>query len=322
MANTKKRLLVTRRMPPDVTKRLKQNYDVILNPDDQILSAQDIVDKAKAVDGILATLGNTFDAELIRSLPATVKILASVSVGYDHIDVETAKSHDICVTNTPDVLTDATAEIAMLLILGAARRGGEGHITVMNDEWTGWSMEFMLGKQVSGARLGILGMGRIGQAVAGRARGFGMELHYHNRQRLASGLEHGATFHEDLDGLLSHADILSLHAASTPQTHKFINTQTIAKLPKGAILINTARGDLVDDEAVIAALKSGHLAAAGLDVFDGEPNIHPGYRALKNVFLLPHLGSATVDTRNAMGFRALDNLDDFFAGRRPKDFVA
>lgn len=321
MANTKKRLLVTRRMPPDVTKRLKQNYDVILNPDDQILSAQDILSKAETIDGMMISLGNTFDAELIRSLPNSVKILASASVGYDHIDVETAKSCGICVTNTPDVLTDSTADIAMLLILGAARRAGEGHMTVMGDEWTGWSMEFMLGKDVTGARLGIVGMGRIGQAVAKRARGFDMELHYHNRRRLTPDLEYGAKFHDDLEALLSHADILSLHAASTPQTQKFINSQAIAKLPPGAILINTARGDLVDDEALIDALRSGHLAAAGLDVFEGEPNIHPAYRELTNVFLLPHLGSATVNTRNAMGFRALDNLEAFFNGNTPRDVV-
>jgi len=321
MADIKKRLLVTRRMPPDVTKRLEQNYDVILNPDDQILSAQDILRHAESVDGLMVSLGNMFDAELIRSLPASVKILASASVGYDHIDVETAKSCGICVTNTPDVLTNSTADIAMLLILGAARRGGEGHMTVMNDEWTGWSMEFMLGQQVTGARLGIVGMGRIGQAVAKRACGFDMELHYHNRRRLPPELEYGAKFHQDLDGLLSRVDILSLHAASTPQTQKFINSRTIAKLPRGAILINTARGDLVDDDDLIDALKSGHLAAAGLDVFDGEPDIHPKYRELTNVFLLPHLGSATVDTRNAMGFRALDNLDAYFNGTTPKDAV-
>jgi len=322
MADTKKRLLVTRRMPPDVTKRLEQNYDVILNPDDQILSAQDILNRSRAMDGLMVSLGNTFDAGLIRALPASVKILASASVGFDHIDVETAKSCGICVTNTPGVLTDSTADIAMLLILGAARRAGEGHMTVMNDRWTGWSMEFMLGKDVTRARLGIVGMGRIGQAVAKRARGFDMELHYHNRQRLTPDLENGAEFHEDLESLLAQSDILSLHAASTPQTQKFINRQTIAMLPRGAILINTARGDLVDDEALIDALSSGHLAAAGLDVFEGEPAIHPGYRDLKNVFLLPHLGSATVDTRNAMGFRALDNLDAFFQGVTPKDVVA
>ena len=321
MANIKKRLLVTRRMPPDVTKRLEQNYDAILNPDDQILSAQDILSKSATMDGLLVSLGNIFDADLITNLPASVRILASVSVGYDHIDTKAARSRGICVTNTPKVLTDATADIAMLLILGAARRAGEGHLTVMNNRWTGWSMEFMLGKHVTGARLGIVGMGRIGQAVAKRARGFNMDVHYHNRQRLRPELERGATFHAQLRDLLLNSDIVSLHAASTPQTQRIINRDTLNVLPPGAILVNTARGDLVDDKALIEALRSGHLSAAGLDVFNDEPNIHPGYRDLKNVFLLPHLGSATVDTRNAMGFRALDNIDSFFAGQTPKDSV-
>jgi lactate dehydrogenase-like 2-hydroxyacid dehydrogenase len=213
------------------------------------------------------------------------------------------------------VLTDATADIALLLMLGAARGASEGERVVRANTWGAWAPTGMLGIHMTGKRLGIYGMGRIGQAVAKRARAFDMTIHYHNRSRLTAEREMGAIFHAKAEDMLPHSDFLSINAPSSPETNGFLNSARIALLPDGAIVVNTARGPLVDDGALIAALKSGKLAAAGLDVYTGEPDINPGYRAIKNAFLLPHLGSATTETRNAMGFKALDNLDAFFAGR-------
>ena len=233
-----------------------------------------------------------------------------------------AKEKGIIVTNTPDALSDATAEIAILLLLGAARRAGEGEALVRAQAWKEWSPSFMVGVQVTGKRLGIVGMGRVGQVVARRAKCFGMEIHYHNRSRLAPDLEDGAVFHHSLEDMLPLCQFLSLNCPHTPETAGLLNADVISQLPDGAVVINTARGSVVDDDALIEALSSGKLAAAGLDVFNNEPNIHPGYRQLKNTFLLPHIGSATAETRDAMGFRALNNLDAFFDGSEPGDRVA
>jgi lactate dehydrogenase-like 2-hydroxyacid dehydrogenase len=249
-------------------------------------------------------------------------MLATFSVGHEHIDLAAAHARGIVVSNTPDVLTDATADIALLLILGAARRAGEGERMIREDAWTGWAPTQMLGAHVGGKRLGILGMGRIGRAVADRARGFGMAIHYHNRQRLDPASERDAIFHATPESLLPVSDILSIHCPLTPDTRHFIDARRIDLLPAGAIVVNTARGGVIKDADLIAALQSGRLAAAGLDVFDGEPNLHPSYRSLANTFLLPHLGSATRETREAMGFRALDNLDAYFAGKIPRDRIA
>ncbi|MBL4613708.1 MAG: D-glycerate dehydrogenase, partial [Magnetovibrio sp.] len=226
-------------------------------------------------------------------------------------------------TNTPDVLSDATAEIAILLMLGAARRASEGERMVRAREWTDWSPNFMVGKQTTGKRFGVIGMGRVGQIAAKRARGFDMEVHYYNRRRLDADLECGAIYHETVEDLLPHCDVVSIHCPATPETTGLLNAERLALLPDGAIVVNTGRGGVVDDEALIAALKSGTVYAAGLDVFNGEPeNIHSEYLKLENVFLLPHIGSATSESRAGMGFRALDNLDAIFAGREPRDRVA
>ena len=219
------------------------------------------------------------------------------------------------VTNTPEVLNDATADVAMLCLLGAARRGAEGDRMVRAGEWVGWHSTMMLGVHVTGKRLGIFGMGRIGRAVARRARGFDMEVHYNNRSRLAPEIEGDAVWHDTVESLLAASDFLSINAPSTPETRKFLDAERIALLPDGAVVVNTARGDLVDDDALVDALRSGKVAAAGLDVFAGEPNLDPRYRTLDNTFLLPHIGSASHETRDAMGYCCLDNLDAFFAGR-------
>lgn len=315
--NGKPVILVTRRLPDAVEDRLKRDYDARLNTDDEPYAPAALVAAADGADAVLVAPGDRIDAGVIVALPASVRAVATFSVGYDHIDVAAAKARGLTVTNTPGVLTEATADIALLLMLGAARRAGEGERLMRQGAWTGWTPTQLLGKHLDGRRLGIVGMGRIGQALAHRARALGMEIHYHNRRRLDPAEEAGATFHADADSLLAVADVLSLHCPASAETHHFLNAARISLLPAGAIIINTARGAVVDDEALIAALRSGRVWAAGLDVYEGEPAVHPAYRALPNTFLLPHLGSATEETRNAMGFRALDNLDAVFAGREP-----
>ncbi|HYH20753.1 MAG TPA: D-glycerate dehydrogenase [Azospirillum sp.] len=314
-------LLVTRRLPDAVEARAARAYDVRLNPNDTPQTARTLVERAAGADGILCCAADRLSAEVIGALPDTVRVLATFSVGTDHIDLAAARARGLLVTNTPGVLTDATADIALLLMLGAARRASEGESLVRAGAWTGWTPTQLMGTHLGGKRLGVFGMGRIGQAVARRARAFGMSVHYSNRSRLPADLEEGATFHADPEAMLAEIDVLTLHCPATPQTHHWLNAPRLARLPRGAIVVNTARGSVVEDEALIAALKSGHIAAAGLDVFENEPNLHTGYRGLPNTFLLPHLGSATVETRNAMGFKALDNLDAFFAGQEPPDRV-
>ena len=316
-------VLVTRKLPDAVEARLERDYTPILNPDDKLYSADELVELAAGIDAILPCHTEKFTADLIERLPDNVKVIANFSVGVDHCDLEAAAQKGIIVTNTPDVLSDATAEIAILLMLGAARRASEGERLVRTKEWRDWSPSFMVGRQTTGKRFGVIGMGRVGQVTARRARCFDMDIHYYNRSRLTPDLESGATYHETVEDLLPHCDVLSIHCPATPQTTGLLNAQRIALLPDGAIVINTARGGVIDDGALIDALKNGKLWAAGLDVFNGEPeDIHPGYRDLDNVFLLPHIGSATTDTRDAMGFRAIDNLDAIFAGREPGDRVA
>lgn len=316
-------LLVTRRLPEAVEARAARDFDARLNPEDRALSGADIAALAAetGAGGILCTAGDRLDAAAIAALPDAVRIVATFSVGTDHIDLNAAKARGLIVTNTPDVLTDATADIALLLMLGAARRASEGERMIRAGAWTGWTPTQLLGTHLGGKRLGIIGMGRIGQAVAQRARAFGMTIHYSNRRRLPVEQEAGAVYHADPEAMLAVCDVLSLHFPATPETTHWLNADRIGRLPPGAIVVNTARGSVVDDEALIAALASGRLAAAGLDVFENEPNLHSGYRGLENCFLLPHLGSATVETRNAMGFKALDNLDAFFAGSAPPDRV-
>lgn len=316
-------VLVGRKLPEAVEARLSEGYDPILNPTDKLYTSEEIIELSSRVDAILPCHSEHLSAEVISKLSDRVKIIANYSVGYDHVDTAAAKARGIVVTNTPDVLSDATAEIAMLLMLGAARRASEGDRLVRSKAWKDWSPAFMVGTQVTGKRFGVVGMGRVGQVAAQRARGFDMTVHYYNRSKLSPDKEAGATYHATVAELLPNADVLSIHCPATPETKGMINADALAKLPAGAIVVNTSRGAVVDDEALIAALKSGHVAAAGLDVFNGEPvDIHPGYRELDNVFLLPHIGSATKDTRDAMGFRALANLDAFFAGKEPGDRVA
>ena len=322
MTDRKPRVLATRHFPPDVEARLAANFDARLNPQDALYDGPALIKASDGFDGIMCAAGDPLNADTIAKLPASVRIIATFSVGYEHVDVAAAARRGILVSNTPDVLTDATADIAMLCMLGAARRAHDGTTMLRTHSWVGWTPTQLMGVHVTGKRLGILGMGRIGQALADRARAFRMTIHYSNRTRLPADLEKGAVFHANPDDMLPHCDILSINAPMTAETRKWVNAERIARLPKGAIVVNTARGGVVDDEALIAALKSGHLFSAGIDVFDGEPKIHQGYYGLENAFLLPHMGSATVETRNAMGFKALDNLEAFLLrGETPPDAV-
>jgi len=316
---SKPRIIVTRKLPVPVEERIARLFDASFNPSDEVLGADEIITRAQDADGILVSPTDKLNAEAIARLPGSVRIIATFSVGYDHIEVPAALKRGLVVTNTPEVLTNATADLAMLLLLGAARGAYWGERMVREKRWGAWSPTHPLGLEVSGKRLGILGMGRIGRAVAKRARGFDMQIHYHDVSRLDPVLEQGAVFHESFHDLLPHCDFLTIHCASTPQTRGSVNAEAIALLPDGAVVVNSARGDIVDDDALIRALKSGKLGAAGLDVFSGEPDIDPRYRDLENAFLLPHLGSATMETRIAMGMRAVDNLEAFFAGRTPGD---
>jgi len=320
-AGRKLKLVVARKLPAAVEARIAESYAATLNDGDALLAPDEIVARCDGDDALLVTPTEQCTADLIARLPQTVRIIATFSVGYDHVDVAAASARDIAVTNTPDVLTDATADVAMLLLLGAARGAGWGERMIRSASWGAWAPTGPLGIDVTGKRLGILGMGRIGRAVARRARAFDMEIHYHNRSRLPAALEQGARFHDSPESLFAVSEFLSINCASTAETRGLIDARRIAALPDGAVVVNTARGDIVDDDALIAALRSGKLFAAGLDVYRGEPDIDPRYRTLENTFLLPHLGSATAETREAMGMRALDNLDVFFAGRRPPDRI-
>ena len=314
-------LLVTRRLPETVEARAAHEYEARLGLGEGPLSAAQIIAGAAGAAAVLCCPVERWDAEVIAALPRSVQVLGTFSVGTDHIDLDAARARNLVVVNTPDVLSVATAECAMLLILAAARRAGEGERMVRAGAWGGWRPMQMIGTLASGRRLGIYGMGRIGRELARMAAGFGMPVHYRNRTRLPPELERGAVYHPDDAGFLAACDVLSLNAPGGAGTRAWLNAERIAMLPRGAIVVNAARGTLVDDAALAAALRSGHVAAAGLDVYDGEPTVYAGYLALENVVLLPHLGSATRETRDAMGHLALDGIGAVLAGQRPGTVV-
>lgn len=311
----KKRLLITRRLPSAVEERAHRDYEVVLNEDDHQMTAAEIAEKARDVDAVMITITDKMPKDAIMALPEHIKILSTFSIGFDHIDLDAAKARGIKIGNAPHGVTVATAEIAMLLMLGAARRASEGEHMIRTKSWPGWAPLQLVGRRLDNKKLGIFGFGKIGRALAQRARGFDMEIHYHDVVRASPDLEQGAIYHDSLDSLLSVSEFFSINAPSTPETRYFFNKDAIAKMPQGAIVVNSARGDLVNDEDLIAALKSGRLGYAGLDVFAGEPKINEGYYNLPNTFLLPHLGSAAIEARNQMGFEALDNVDAAFAGK-------
>jgi len=306
-----KKVLITRKLLKSNEERISKLWDAKLNLNDEIYSQNKLIELSKDCDGILCSIVDKIDEETINKLSDSVKIISNFAVGFGNIDIKAARTKNIIVTNTPDVLTDATAEIAMLLILGAARRASEAITWVRNKNWK-WSADFLIGKQLEGSRLGILGMGRIGRAVALRAKAFDMKIHYRNRTRLKADLEAGANYHDSIKSLFSVSDILSINCPATPETTNIINKETLEFFPKGAIITNSARGDMIDDEAMVQALISRRIFSLGLDVYKGEPNIHPGYLNQSNVFILPHLGSATIKTRTAMADLAIDNIEEYF----------
>ncbi len=315
-------LAITRRLPQAVEARAAAEFEARLSEADAPVIRADILRISQGADALLCCPAEKLDAATIAALPASIKVIGTFSVGFDHIDLAAARARGLPVVNTPDVLSVATAECAMMLILAAARRAGEGERLVRAGKWTGWAPTQLIGTQVSGRKLGILGLGRIGRELARMARGFGMEIHYHDIARLPPELEQGATFHPTDATFLPQCEVLSLNTPGGEGTRAWLNADRIARLPRGAVVVNAARGTLVDDGALIAALRGGHLAAAGLDVYNGEPNLHEGYRGLENAVLLPHLGSATASTRDAMGFLVLDGIAAVLAGRTPKNLVA
>ena len=317
----KPRLWITRRLSDATLARAERDYDVVINHDDLPGTSAQIIAASAEFDAILPCHSEHFSAEVVAQLDPRLKIVANHSVGVDHCDLPALRAREIIVTNTPDVLSDATAELAMLLMLGAARHAVAGDRIVRAGAWDSWSPAFMVGKQVTGARLGIIGMGRVGRAFAAKARGFDMDVHYYNRSELSSDQAFGATYHETVESLLGVADFLSLHCPATPETTNMMSADRFALLPRGAVIVNTARGALIDEDALLAALQSGQISAAGLDCFKVEPGGNPEFASHDNIFMLPHIGSATKQTRDAMGFRALDNLDAFFAGKTPRDIV-
>ena len=311
------RLVCAALMPRDVVTRARRDFDAWVVDGDNDMTAAEVIHAASAhrAEAILFTNTLPLSAAVIAQLPDTVRVGATSSVGYDHIDVAAAKARGIMVTNTPGVLTECTADFAFMMLLAAARRAYE-YDKIMR---AGWRYRIgqgdMLGVRVTGKTLGILGMGRIGQAVAQRARGFEMTVLYHSRHRLPEELEQGARYFGSFHDMLPHCDFLSLHAPAGPATDKIINAAALASLKPGAVLVNVSRGGLVDEDALVEALTSGHLFAAGLDVFRTEPDFDMRFAALDNVILSPHIGSGSVETRNAMGFRALDNIEAVLAGR-------
>ena len=315
-----KKVFVARKLLRSNEKRMSEIWDAKLNFEDKVYSQSELIELSRDCDGILCSIVDKFDAETINKLSDKVKIISNFAVGFGNIDIKAAMNKNIIVTNTPDVLTDATAEIAILILLGAARRATEGRKWVDKKNWT-WSADFLMGKQLTDSRLGILGMGRIGQALAERTKSFGMKIHYHNRKKLPSNLEKGAIYHESLKSLISVSDFFSINCPTTEETKKIINEETLSYFPNGAVIINSARGDMIDDEAMINALKSGKVFALGLDVYNGEPDIHPQYLKLDNVFILPHLGSATEKTRFAMADLAISNIEEYFKTGKCKNTV-
>ena len=315
-----KKILITRKLLASSEKLASSIFDVKINTKDKVFSKKEIIKKSNDCDGILSSITDQIDAKTISQLSDKIKIISNFAVGFGNIDIKAAKEKNIIVTNTPNVLTDATAEIAILLLLASSRRAKEGIKWVNKKNWK-WSADFLLGKQLTDSRLGILGMGRIGRAVADIARSFGMKIHYYNRNRLNKGLEKDAIYHDSLKSLLSVSNFFSINCPATKETKNIINSESIKYFPDDAVISNTARGDMIDDKAMVKALKKGKIFSLGLDVYNGEPDIHPEYLKLPNVFVLPHIGSSTVRTRTAMADLAIKNLEEFFKTGKCKNTV-
>lgn len=323
MPSKKLSVVVTRRLPDAVETRMKELFDVRLRDDDRPMTREELVDALKDADVLVPTLTDTIDAPLLGQAGERLKLIANYGAGVDHIDVHTARQRGILVSNTPGVVTEDTADMTMALILGVARRIPEGLAVMQTGDWAGWSPTAFLGGRITGRRLGILGMGRIGQAVAKRARAFGMSIHYHNRRRLRPEVEDHleATWWESLDQMVARMDILSINCPHTPATFHLMNARRLKLMKPDAVIVNTSRGEVIDENALTRMLRAGEIAGAGLDVFEHGSEINPRLRELPNVVLLPHMGSATVEGRNEMGEKVLINIKTFEDGHRPPDLV-
>ena len=320
MITTRPTLLITCALPDATNTRAEREFAVRRKPPGVDVSTF-LATEAAGADAILCSPANRIDAAIVGKLPPTLRVLGTFSVGYEHLDIAALHQAGIAIVNTPGVLSAATAEFTLLLLLAAARRANEGERILRAGKWAGWSPAGALGTQLSGKNLGIFGMGRIGQTLAGIARAMGMAVHYRNRTRLPPNLEQNATYHDDDESFLAASQCLALCAPGGDATRHWLNAARIARLPAGAIIANAARGSLIDDAALVAALQTGQVAAAGLDVFVAEPAVPAAYLALENVVLTPHLGSATAETRNAMGHLVLDGIEAVLAGKVPSNLV-
>jgi glyoxylate reductase len=316
-------VIVTRKLPDAIETRMMELFDTRLNLADQPLTPAELVEAMKQADVLVPTVTDRIDASILSQAGARLKLIASFGTGVDHIDLKTARQRGIIVTNTPGVLTEDTADMTMALILAVARRISEGERLIRSGKWQGWSPMGMLGHRIHGKRLGIVGMGRIGSAVARRARGFGLSVHYHNRRRANPQLEQQleATYWESLDQMLARMDIISINCPHTPATYHLLSARRLKLLQSKAYIVNTARGEVIDENALMRMLQAKEIAGAGLDVFEHEPAINPKLLRLDNVVLLPHMGSATIEGRVDMGEKVIINIKTFVDGHKPPDRV-
>lgn len=323
MTNTPLKVIVTRRLPEPVETRMRELFDVELNETDEKMDAEALADAISRADILVPTLGDEIDQKMLAKAGENLRLIANYGAGFDHIDVQTALQRGIMVSNTPGVLTDDTADMTMAMILAVPRRLREGTVMMQQGEWQGWSPTALMGHRIGGKRLGILGMGRIGQAVAHRAKAFGLQVHYHNRRRLHldTEAELEATYWESLDQMLARVDILSIHCPHTPGTFHLLNARRLKLMKPSAVVINTARGEIVDENALTRMLRAGELAGAGLDVYEHGNDINPRLKGLDNVLLMPHMGSATIEGRIEMGEKVIINIKTFADGHRPPDQV-
>jgi lactate dehydrogenase-like 2-hydroxyacid dehydrogenase len=323
MASARTRVVVTRRLPPPVEARMRELFDVALNEDDHAFAADELGRAMAGADVLVPTITDRIDAKLLAQAGPRLRLIANYGAGFDHIDVATALQRGILVTNTPGVLAEDTADMAMALILAVPRRLPEGAVLMQRGDWEGWSPTALMGHRIAGKNLGILGLGRIGRAIARRAKTFGLVVHYHNRRRLHPDIEAelGATWWESLDQMLARVDILSINVPHKPSTFHLMNARRLKLMRPGAYIVNTARGEVIDENALTRMLRAGELAGAGLDVYEHGHDINPRLRDLPNVLLLPHMGSATFEGRLEMGEKVIINIKTFADGHRPPDQV-
>ena len=323
MANKKPLVVVTRKLPDAIETRMMELFDARLNIDDKPMSKAELIEAVKIADVLVPTVTDRIDAGVLSQAGPNLRLIANFGAGVDHIDLSTARQRGVTVTNTPDVLTEDTADMAMALILAVPRRLAEGERLLRSGNWAGWGPTFMLGHRIWGKRLGIIGMGRIGQAVARRAKGFGLSIHYHNRKRVHPDIEQEleATYWESLDQMLARMDVISVHCPHTPATYHLLSARRLKLLQPHAYVVNTARGEVIDENALTRMLQKHELAGAGLDVFEHEPAVNPKLIELDNVLLLPHLGSATIEGRLDMGEKVLINIKTYVDGHNPPDRV-